>query len=158
MPSPNAEKNRQYNKTYWNKLSVEERRAKWRERYYNQTPSQRKAHRDRNRRYYRENVHAAQAAAHNASIRSKYSDIYKEGNITNKTLKEWLIKHRDTACTYCNDKNATHIDHIIPLSKGGTHTFDNIQILCPFCNNAKKDLFEEDFFKKIKKIYQFLEK
>lgn len=36
---------------------------------------------------------------------------------------------------------ATHptIDHIIPLSKGGTHTWDNVQCACGLCNSRKQD-------------------
>lgn len=42
-------------------------------------------------------------------------------------------------CVYCkcDIKIKYHVDHIIPLSKGGTHTPENIQILCPTCNVKK---------------------
>ena len=30
-----------------------------------------------------------------------------------------------------------HIDHIVPLARGGTHTADNIQVLCYQCNTQK---------------------
>ena len=32
-----------------------------------------------------------------------------------------------------------HCDHVIPLSRGGTNSPDNIQILCPKCNLTKND-------------------
>lgn len=35
--------------------------------------------------------------------------------------------------------NAAELDHIIPLSKGGTHTYDNVQTLCRRCNQRKLD-------------------
>lgn len=35
--------------------------------------------------------------------------------------------------------NAPELDHIIPLSKGGTHTHANTQLLCRKCNNIKSD-------------------
>lgn len=31
------------------------------------------------------------------------------------------------------------MDHIVPLSKGGSHTWDNVQVMCFSCNTAKKD-------------------
>lgn len=34
------------------------------------------------------------------------------------------------------------IDHVIPLSKGGTHTWDNIQLLCRSCNCKKSNKME----------------
>lgn len=32
------------------------------------------------------------------------------------------------------------VDHIVPLSKGGTHTWDNVQCACALCNSEKRDL------------------
>lgn len=36
-----------------------------------------------------------------------------------------------------NDLDCATIDHIIPKLKGGTHTYDNVQLLCRNCNNKK---------------------
>jgi 5-methylcytosine-specific restriction endonuclease McrA len=30
-----------------------------------------------------------------------------------------------------------HVDHILPLAAGGTHTKDNLRILCPSCNCSR---------------------
>lgn len=35
--------------------------------------------------------------------------------------------------------NAPSMDHIIPLSRGGTHTYDNIQTACRTCNCKKSN-------------------
>lgn len=32
------------------------------------------------------------------------------------------------------------VDHIIPLAKGGTHTWSNVQCACAMCNSDKRDL------------------
>lgn len=36
----------------------------------------------------------------------------------------------------CND-NAPELDHVIALSRGGSHTMDNVQLLCRVCNILK---------------------
>lgn len=40
-------------------------------------------------------------------------------------------------CAKCGKKRKLTIDHVIPLSKGGTHTADNVQGLCRHCNATK---------------------
>ena len=32
------------------------------------------------------------------------------------------------------------LDHIIALANNGTHTWDNVQLLCADCNSKKRDL------------------
>ncbi|MBX9921860.1 MAG: HNH endonuclease [Mycolicibacterium frederiksbergense] len=57
-----------------------------------------------------------------------------------------LIKKRDNyTCRYCLASLAeqTHllleVDHIIPVSKGGLSTPDNLQTLCWRCNRTKSN-------------------
>lgn len=38
-----------------------------------------------------------------------------------------------------------NIDHITPLSKGGTDTLDNIRTLCRKCNMAKSDMLDGEW-------------
>lgn len=38
------------------------------------------------------------------------------------------------------DNRAPELDHIIPLSKGGTHTMDNVACACRKCNQIKGDI------------------
>lgn len=47
-------------------------------------------------------------------------------------------KHR---CYYCHEKlsKTYHVDHVIPLSRGGSNGPENIVLACPHCNCAKND-------------------
>ena len=41
-------------------------------------------------------------------------------------------------CVYC-DAPATSIDHVIPKSRGGQHSWDNVVSACRRCNHVKAD-------------------
>lgn len=49
------------------------------------------------------------------------------------------VDSQPKVCTYCKClcEDSYHIDHIVPLSKGGAHSLDNLTIACPFCNISK---------------------
>lgn len=61
----------------------------------------------------------------------------KTGRLPKGTVARLLIE-QGWQCVYCKTWLAKyHVDHIVPLSRGGTHTADNVQILCPSCNVRK---------------------
>jgi len=41
-------------------------------------------------------------------------------------------------CQYCG-RTAENVDHVVPRSKGGTHTWDNVVAACKRCNSTKED-------------------
>ncbi len=41
-------------------------------------------------------------------------------------------------CQYCN-RAAENIDHVLPRSRGGGHTWDNVVASCRSCNSRKED-------------------
>jgi 5-methylcytosine-specific restriction endonuclease McrA len=43
-------------------------------------------------------------------------------------------------CQYCG-ANAENIDHVVPRSRGGTHTWENVVAACRPCNTRKEDRF-----------------
>ena len=64
-----------------------------------------------------------------------------------------LIVSQNYKCKYCDchltlDTN-THLDHIVPLSRGGIHSIVNVQWLCSSCNLKKSSMSESDFLNKI---------
>jgi 5-methylcytosine-specific restriction endonuclease McrA len=42
-------------------------------------------------------------------------------------------------CQYCSSSKHLTLDHVIPRSKGGTHTWDNVVTACEQCNSTKGD-------------------
>jgi len=59
-------------------------------------------------------------------------------NITTLFLIE--LKAKTKICPYCYQHiKKYHLDHIIPLSKGGTHTKDNVCYCCAECNLKKNN-------------------
>lgn len=48
-----------------------------------------------------------------------------------------------------------HFDHIIPISKGGDSTIDNLGICCCNANQAKHDMFIDEFLILCKEILEY---
>jgi 5-methylcytosine-specific restriction endonuclease McrA len=48
--------------------------------------------------------------------------------------------HAYATCYYCGVQTSTkgiHFDHIVPLTKGGAHSADNLCVSCASCNHSK---------------------
>lgn len=69
-------------------------------------------------------------------LRSYVKIPYKEIN-----LSRWNVMHRDNyTCQYCGDRGRDQtIDHVIPRSRGGGDTWENVVAACVRCNVKKGD-------------------
>jgi 5-methylcytosine-specific restriction endonuclease McrA len=55
------------------------------------------------------------------------------------------VLQRDThSCQYCGSRKKLTLDHVIPRSKGGQHTWDNVVTACERCNGTKGDKFLQE--------------
>lgn len=60
-----------------------------------------------------------------------------DGTLTAEQWREICARH-DSRCAYCGGAPETlEMDHVVALSRGGTHTADNIVPACKPCNSAK---------------------
>jgi 5-methylcytosine-specific restriction endonuclease McrA len=58
----------------------------------------------------------------------------------NPRLRWKVLKRDNFTCTKCGRKPPTvrlEVDHIYPLSKGGTNTEQNLATICTICNSGK---------------------
>lgn len=44
-----------------------------------------------------------------------------------------------------NDAKYPTIEHVIPISKGGTHSWDNVKVACRDCNSRKSTMTDKEF-------------
>lgn len=64
----------------------------------------------------------------------------------NYRIRFKVMQRDDFKCQICGASPAMqagvllHVDHIVPVSKGGQATMDNLQTLCQKCNLGKSDL------------------
>lgn len=73
----------------------------------------------------------------------------RKHSLSRRWQKNHLVQKNGAVCSICSKpfKNAHEmtIDHIVPLSKGGTDTLDNYQLAHLECNQLKADMTPEQF-------------
>lgn len=68
-----------------------------------------------------------------------------------KKRKEIIKDKCNGKCYYCNAEftnwDEFGIDHIVPISKGGTNVVENLALACRKCNGLKSNYLIEDWKK-----------
>jgi 5-methylcytosine-specific restriction endonuclease McrA len=70
------------------------------------------------------------------------------GSHTAKDIRA-LYALQQGRCNYCKIEvgNTWHLDHIMPVSRGGSNNPENLQVLCPSCNLRKHAKLPDKFAK-----------
>ncbi|MBD2130390.1 HNH endonuclease [Microcoleus sp. ZQ-A2] len=71
-------------------------------------------------------------------IRLTITDRERVWKVPPVNRREVLRRDKHT-CQYCGSTKQLTLDHVIPRSKGGKHTWDNVVIACERCNSRKGD-------------------
>jgi 5-methylcytosine-specific restriction endonuclease McrA len=79
--------------------------------------------------------------------RNYYKHVVNKRNVPN-SLRLSIFERDKFKCVYCGlgakDGAVLNVDHILPVSKGGSNEPDNLQTLCRACNNGKSDRIMPD--------------
>lgn len=89
-------------------------------------------------RKWRQTPNGKRYASHHNRLRRANTG---RGDITPAQMFE--LYDRQKHCAYCNRRFTAQllptIDHVIPLSKGGLHTINNLVLACKSCNCRKRN-------------------
>ena len=81
----------------------------------------------------------------NKRQKNSTTNIKKSTRAISDKLRYQVLKRDNFKCCACGASPAKdpsvelHIDHVIPWSKGGESTLENLQTLCSKCNIGKSD-------------------
>lgn len=97
---------------------------------------------DRVRRWRKENPERKRV--NDANRRARL--MQAEGRFTKNDVRQ-IYANQNGRCAYCQIglNNTYHIDHIQPLSRGGSNYPDNLACACPHCNTSKHDKTVEEW-------------
>lgn len=115
----------------------------------------REKHRERrnanNARWRADNIDFVRASIKNVGHKRR---CQKASGVTAKELKTWQDKQKKI-CYWCDKscKKSFHIDHYVPLSKGGEHKLENLVIACPTCNLTKSAKDPYAFAKSVGRLF-----
>jgi len=75
---------------------------------------------------------------------------YKADLPANFTAEQWETakEHFNNVCAYCGVQVPLTQDHVVPLSKGGAYTHDNIIPACSKCNSSKRSREFKEWYHK----------
>ena len=73
----------------------------------------------------------------------KYINVPRVRFLHERPARALIYKRDGNKCQYCGSTKNLTIDHVIPKSKGGKDTWDNLVAACSTCNSLKGDKMPE---------------
>ena len=84
-----------------------------------------------------------QLKAINYECTPKEYNSKNQRKLMTKELRQQIITRDNYTCQLCGkympDEVGLHIDHIVPISRGGKTVPSNLQVLCSKCNGSKSN-------------------
>ena len=143
----NRERMRQYRQTSKNKAYAKDQKAQYYQSHRIEALEKRRQYYEANkeeinadRRQYRKE-HPEELSGIDRAHKHKRKAQKKAvgGSYTPQQIQEQL-KRQKARCHYCKVKlEKYHVDHVIPLARGGSNDIHNIVLACPTCNMHKHD-------------------
>lgn len=89
-----------------------------------------------------------------ASSKKKYKEgtgLYWRAKLGSTSLAtEFAVKYdKNPNCYFCNkflSATEANIDHLIPRSRGGAHSIENLVVICADCNHLKHTRTDSEFW------------
>lgn len=83
-----------------------------------------------------------------ASVCNQSARAQRKGIKSTLTVNDWLTIKAACGgrCAYCGSDADLSPDHILPLSRGGGNTPENVTACCFACNKSKQDRTPEEWF------------
>ena len=74
---------------------------------------------------------------------------YQQGTLAGYEVREYLLLKWNHCCGYCQTNNVPlQVEHIVPISRGGTHRISNLCLACGPCNQKKANRPVSEFLAK----------
>lgn len=126
---------------YYSKLN-----KAYREKHKERLSAYREARKDKEKERYHAWYVANRHEVYAKTRRYKARKLNAEGTHTAADIKAQYERQKGR-CYYCHKKVGKdyHVDHIVPLSRGGSNDPENLVIACPHCNLSKQDKFPHEW-------------
>ncbi|KAL1213801.1 hypothetical protein V5N11_009979 [Cardamine amara subsp. amara] len=78
--------------------------------------------------------------------------VVKRRRVKNSLSRKNILLRDDYTCQYCSSRENLTIDHVIPISRGGEWTWQNLVAACSRCNSRKGQKTVEEAHMKLLKV------